>query len=88
MSVNETRFVRGVLRATNSELNNGKVSAKLIKKLRKEADKEPSPIQHTFMPISSILQSRFKPGSKNYIRATNLDYYNGFLNYGCTYKKI
>ena len=89
MSVNETRFVRGVLRATNSELNNGKVSATLIKKLRKEADKEPSPIQHTFMPISSILQSRFKPGSKNYIRATNLEYYyNGFLNYGCTYKEI
>ena len=87
ISVNETRFVRGVLRATNSELNNGKVSATLIKKLRKEADKEPSPIQHTFMPISSILQSRFKLGSKNYIRATNLDYYNGFLNYGCTYKK-
>ena len=89
MSVSNKRFARGGQRATNSKLNNGKVSAKLIEKLMKEADKEPSPIQHTFMPISSLLQSRFKPGSKNYIRATNLEYYyNGFLNYGCTYKEI
>ena len=43
-------------------------------------------VQYNFMPISSILQSRFKPGSMNYIRATNLEYYyNGFFNYGCHY---
>ena len=40
------------------------------------------------MPISSILQGRFKPGSKNYVRATNLEYYyKGYLNYGCHYDK-
>ena len=86
MSVSETRFVRGGLRATNNELANGETSAELIKKLIKEADEATSPIQYTFMPISSILQTRFKPGSMNYIRATNLEYYyNGFFNYGCHY---
>ncbi|CAH3122772.1 unnamed protein product, partial [Pocillopora meandrina] len=87
MSISEKRFAREGLRATSGELANGETSAELIKKLIKEADEATSPIQYTFVPISSILQSRFKPGSKNYIRATNLDYYNGFLNYGCTYKK-
>ena len=89
MSVSETRFVRGGLRATNSELANGETSAELIIKLMNEADEAPSPVQHTLMPISRILQSRFKPGSNNYIRATNLEYYyNGYLSYGCTYKTL
>ena len=43
MSVSETRFVRGGLRATNSELANGETSAELIKKLIKEADEATSP---------------------------------------------
>ena len=88
MSVSETRFVRGGLRATNSELANGETSVELIKKLMNEADEAPSPVQHTFMSISSLLQARFKPGSKNYVRATNLEYYyKGYLNYGCHYDK-
>ena len=88
MSVSETRFVRGGLRATNSELANGETSVELIKKLMNEADEAPSPVQHTFMSISSLLQDRFKPGSKNYVRATNLEYYyKGYLNYGCYYDK-
>ena len=75
MTVSETRFVRGGLRDTNSALNNGKKSTELIKKLMNEADEAPMPVQHTFMTIWSILQSRFKSGSKNYHRATNLQYY-------------
>lgn len=54
-----------------------------------EAEQSPSPVQHTFIAIWSILQSRFKPGSPNYVRATNLEYYyGGYLNYGCHYDKI
>ena len=88
MTVSETRFVRGGLRDTNSALNNGKKSTELIKKLMNEADEAPKPVQHTFMTIWSILQSRFKSGSKNYHRATNLQYYySGYLDYGCPYSK-
>ena len=86
MTVSETRFVRGGLRDTNSALNNGKTSTELIKKLMNEADEAPKPVRHTFMTIWSILQSRFKSGSKNYHRATNLQYYySGFLDFGCPY---
>ena len=86
MTVSETRFVRGGLRDTNSALNNGKTSTELIKKLMNEADEAPKPVQHTLMTIWSILQSRFESGSKNYHRATNLQYYySGFLDFGCPY---
>ena len=88
MTVSETRFVRGGLRDTNSALNNGKTSTELIKKLMNEADEAPKPVQHTLMTIWSILQSRFESGSKNYHRATNLQYYySGYLDYGCPYSK-
>ena len=89
MSVSETRFVRGGKRETNSELANGETSAELIEKLMNEAEQSPSPVQHTFIAIWSILQSRFKPGSPNYVRDTNLEYYcGGYLNYDCHYNKI
>ncbi|PFX32601.1 Toxin PsTX-60B [Stylophora pistillata] len=86
MSTSETRFVRGGLRDTNSALTKGKASAELIKKLLNLAKKSPSPVQHTFMPIWNILQRRLKPGSPNYVRAINLQYYySGYLDYGCYY---
>ena len=86
MTVSETRFVWGGLRDTNSALANGNKSAELINKLMNEADEAPKPVRHTFMTIWSILKSRFKSGSKNYHRATNLQYYySGFLDFGCPY---
>ena len=87
MSTSETRFVRGGLRDTNSALTKG-TSAELIEKLMNEADEAPSPVQHTFKPVWEILKDRFKTGSKNYIRATILQYYySGYLGYGCLYSK-
>ena len=86
MSISEKRFVKGGKRETNSELANGATSAELLGQLMNEADEFPASIKHTFMAIWTILQSRFKQGSPNNIRATNLEYYYlGFLNYGCPY---
>lgn len=87
MSTSESRFVIGGQRETNSKLANGETSVELINQLMDEADDSSAPVQHTFMAIWSILQSRFKTGSPNYIRAINLEYYySGFLNYDCPYK--
>ena len=61
-------------------------SVEEIQKLLNEASEAPASIEHTFHPIWYILQSRFKPGSPNHIRALNLQYYYlGFLNYGWNY---
>ena len=63
-------------------------SAEEIQKLLDEASEAPSSIEHTFVAISNVLQSRFKIGSPNHIRGLNLQYYFlGFLNYGCNYVK-
>ena len=84
MSTSEKRFVKGGKRETNSKLANGATSVELLGQLMDEADEFPASVQHTFMAIWTILQSRFKQGSPNNIRATNLEYYYlGFLNYGC-----
>ena len=86
MSTSEKRFVKGGKRETNSKLANGATSVELLGQLINEADELPASVQHTFMAIWTILQSRFKQGSPNNIRATNLEYYYlGFLNYGCPY---
>ena len=86
MSTSEKRFVKGGKRETNSKLANGATSVELLGQLMNEADEFPASVQHTFMAIWTILQSRFKQGSPNNIRATNLEfYYLGFLNYGCPY---
>ena len=86
MSTSEKRFVKGGKRETNSKLANGATSVELLDQLMDEADEFPASVQHTFMAIWTILQSRFKQGSPNNIRATNLEYYYlGFLNYGCPY---
>ena len=73
MSISEKRFVKGGKRETNSELANGATSAELLSQLLNEADEFPASIQHTFMAIWTILLSRFKQGSPNNIRATNLE---------------
>ena len=86
MSISKKRFVKGGKRETNSELANGATSAELLGQLMNEADEFPASVQHTFMAIWTILLSRFKQGSPNNIRATNLEYYYlGFLNYGCPF---
>ena len=86
MSKSEKRFVKGGKRETNSNLANGATSVELLDQLMNEADEFPESVQHTFMVIWTIQQSRFKQGSPNNIRATNLEYYYlGFLNYGCPF---
>ncbi|XP_022778969.1 DELTA-thalatoxin-Avl2a-like [Stylophora pistillata] len=86
MSTSEKRFVKGGKRETNSKLANNATSVELINQLMDEADSSPASVQHTFMAIWTILQSRFKQGSPNNIRATNLEYYYlGFLNFDCPF---
>ena len=86
MSKSEKRFVKGGKRETNSNLANGATSVELFGQLMNEADEFPASVQHTFMAIWTIQQSRFKQGSPNNIRVTNLEYYYlGFLNYGCPF---
>ena len=61
----------------------------LIEKLLNEAGETDAAVEHTFISMWGILQSRFGIGSENYIRAVNLQYdYLGFLNYGCQFKEI
>ena len=61
-------------------------SVKGIQKLLNEAREAPSTIEHTFVAIWNILQTRYEIGSDNHIRGLNLEhYFLGFLNYGCPY---
>ena len=87
MSVSEKRYTIGGRRETKSKLVNERTQ-ELIEQLMNEADDSPSPVEHTFRAIWNILQTRFKGGSDNNIRAANLEYfYLGYLNYGCDYKE-
>ena len=80
MSTSEKRFVKGGKRETNSKLANRATSVELLGQLMSEADEFPASVQHTFLAIWTILQSRFKQKYPNNIRATNLEYYYlGFL---------
>ena len=80
MSTSEKRFVKGGKRETNSKLANRATSVELLGQLMSEADEFPAFVQHTFLAIWTILQSRFKLKYPNNIRAANLEYYYlGFL---------
>lgn len=89
ISTSDKVFVLGgSLDTRNKLLDQATRSAEQIEKLLNEASEQPSSIEHTFVAIWNILQSRFKPGSPNHIRGLNLQYYYlGFLNYGCTHVK-
>jgi len=89
ISTSDKVFVLGgSLDTRNKLLDQETRSVEEIQKLLDEASDEPSSIEHTFVAIWNILQSRFQTGSPNHIRGLNLEYYFlGFLNYGCTYVK-
>ena len=87
MSTTDKLFIRGGSRKTRSQLLHDR-SKELIQQLMNEAADTHSSVQHTFRAIWKVLQSRFPPGSDNYVRGLNLQYYYlGFLNYGCPYVK-
>ena len=76
----------GSIDTRNRLLDQETRSAEEIQKLLNEASEQPSAIEHTFVAMWNILQSRFKIGSPNHIRGLNLQYYYlGFLNYGCNF---
>ena len=76
----------GSLDTRNKLLDQETRSVEEIQNLLNEASEQPSSIEHIFVAIWNILQSRFKIGSPNHIRGLNLQYYFlGFLNYGCNY---
>ena len=87
MSTSDKVFALGGSLDTRNKLLDQKTrSPEEIQKLLNEAEKAFASIEHTFIAIWNILQSRFKPGSLNHNRALNLEYYYlGFLNYGCHY---
>lgn len=87
MSTTDKVFVLGGSLDTRNKLLDQKTrSPKEIQKLLNEASKAPASIEHTFVAIWNILQSRFDTGSPNHNRGLNLEYYYlGFLNYGCHY---
>ena len=89
ISTNDKVFVLGgSLDTRNKLLDQETRSGEEIQNLLNEASEQPSAIEHTFVPIWNILQSRFKIGSANNIRGLNLQYYYlGFLNYGCSFVK-
>lgn len=78
----------GTLETRNKLLNPETRSMKDIQDLLNEAGQSPSSIQHTFLAMWTMLQTRFPPGSPNHVRGLNFEYYYlGFLNYGCPYVK-
>lgn len=86
MSTTNKLLIRGGSRETRSQLLHDR-SKGVIQQLMNEAADTHSSVQHTFRAIWKVLQSRF-PGSPNYVRGLNLQYYYlGFLNYGCRYVK-
>ncbi|XP_015749132.1 PREDICTED: DELTA-thalatoxin-Avl2a-like [Acropora digitifera] len=86
MSTTNKLLIRGGSRETRSQLLHDR-SKGVIQQLMNEAADTHSSVQHTFRAIWKVLQSRF-PGSPNYVRGLNLQYYYlGFLNYGCPYVK-
>ena len=89
ISTSDKVFVLGGSPDTRNKLLDQETrSEEEIQNLLNEASEVPSSIGHTFAAIWNILQSRFKPGSPNHIRALNLEYYYlGFLNYGCNHVK-
>ena len=89
ISTSDKVFVFGGIPDTrNKVLDPETRSPKVIQKLLDEASEAPSSIEHTFVAMWSILQSRCKPGSPCHIRGLNLQYYYlGFLNYGCNHVK-
>lgn len=87
ISTSDKVFVLGgSLDTRNRLLDQETRSAEEIQKLLNEASEAASSIEHTFVAIWSILQSRFETGSPSHIRGLNLEYYFlGFLNYGCPF---
>ena len=87
INTSDKLFVFGGSRDTRNKLLDQETrSVEEIEKLLNEAGEEPSPIEHTFVALWTILQSRFEVGSDNHIRGLNLQYYFlGFLNYGCNH---
>lgn len=78
-------IVRGGTKETRNALVEQRTK-ELIEKFLNEAGESDAAVEHTFRAVWNILQSRFGPGSENYIRAVNLQYYYlGYLNYGCPY---
>ena len=87
MDTMDQLIIKGGKKETRSALQKNR-TAKLIEELLNEADDFPGSVHHTFRAIWEVLQSRFAIGTKNYIRAVNLQYYYfGFLNYGCRYQE-
>ena len=86
MNASDKVFVLGGnLDTRNKLLKEVTRTAEEIQKLLNEASKSVS-IEHTFVTIWNILQTRYETGSPNQIRGLILEYYFlGFLNYGCPY---
>ena len=87
MNTADKLIVRGGTKGTRNALFKQRTE-ELIERLMNEADESDAAVEHSFRSIWDILQSRFKYGSNNYIRAVNLQYYYlGYLNYGCRLKE-
>lgn len=85
METSDTLIVRGGKNKTRKALLKKRTQT-LIEEFLNEADETDQPLDHTFRSVWGILQSRFRAGSDNYIRAVNLQYYYlGYLNYDCPF---
>ncbi|XP_068755067.1 DELTA-alicitoxin-Pse2b-like [Montipora capricornis] len=86
MNTKNTLIVRGGTKETRNALLYYRTKDQ-ITKLLNEADQTDAAVEHSFRPIWNILQSRYRIGSENYVRAVNLQYYYlGYLNYGCQFR--
>ncbi|XP_029200616.2 DELTA-alicitoxin-Pse2b-like [Acropora millepora] len=79
----DTLIVRGGTKKLRNALFEER-SGEAVEKFMNAANESDTAVGYNFRAIWDILQSRFKYGSENYIRALNLqNYYLGYLNYGC-----
>lgn len=85
MNTKNTFIVRGGTKETRNALVYERTKEE-ITKLMNEADQTDAAVDHSFRSIWSILKSRYRRESDNYVRAVNLQYYYlGYLNYGCRF---
>lgn len=89
LSANDKRYAKGGSSTTRNQLLSQEVTKEVLDKFLSEAAVDEEPVKYHFMPLWSLLRSRYAARSEEWRRATNLGaYYDGWLGFGCRYVEM